>query len=206
MAYRIGVGGASYTFMRTLTRLLADLNSDDMARYLAAKDQLVKRGQMAISALINMMLTKTEREGWRAANVLAAMTDVNTTSAFVVALKSRNPLVRQTAAQVLGEQEDKAVVPNLLDCLNDDNYIVQMWAVESLGNLGDKRAVESLATLLMQTDSPLIQHTTIKALGRIGDTVVAPLLVQFFNSTDPYVPVSAHEVYLELTDAGEEAH
>ncbi len=182
-----------------LVRLLQDLDSDDIGTYLAAKDELVRQQQIALPALVRLMLNQSDRQGWRAAALVASMKDISTLSAFVQALYSPNSLIRQTAAQVLGELGNEAVIPHLLNRLYDESTLVRIWAVEAMGNLRSVRAVNPLIDLLAEADSYELQHSIIKAFGKIGDARAADSIVPFFESPDHHVCKRAHEVYKQLS-------
>ncbi len=181
-----------------LTRLLHDLDSDDIGTYLAAKDELARQRQMALPALVRLMLNQSDRQGWRAAALVASMKDASTLSAFVQALYSQNSLIRQTAAQVLGELGNESAIPHLLDRLYDESTLVRIWAVEALGNLHALRAVKPLIDLLAEADSYELQHSIIKAFGKIGDPRAADSILPFFDSPDHHVGKRAREVYNQL--------
>jgi HEAT repeat protein len=189
----------SVRHMTILDSLLEKLKSDNLTDYLKASAELLIMGQAAMLALIEIMLTHHDRQGWRAARLLAEIADPSTTPAFVQALRSSNPLIRQTAAQALGSQGTKDTVPILLDHLDDEDCVMQIWIVEALGDLGDETAVTPLLTLLVKTDSTVIQYGVIKALGRIGDPRATPALPHFFNSQDRHVRSRSREVYEQLT-------
>src|SRR5579862_906324 len=100
--------------MTTLVYLLDKLDSDCTAEYLRASQDLLEMGQVAVLALIDVMLNQHNRLGWRAARLLAESKAPDSVPAFILAMASCNPLIRQTAVQALGCQGDKAVVPYLL--------------------------------------------------------------------------------------------
>ncbi|MEO8392429.1 MAG: HEAT repeat domain-containing protein [Chloroflexota bacterium] len=181
--------------------LLEGLNSDDPAAQIAAKEKFLEHPRMALPVLVELMLTQPGRQGWRAALLVAAMKDASTIPSFVLALKSPNALIRQTAAQMLGELGDESIVPHLLASLSDDSLGVQMWTIEALGNLHTQQAIQPLCRLITQTDVPEIQHTIIRAFGRIGDPTVTVYLVPFLNSANHHVRSRAQDVYRQLSNA-----
>lgn len=69
-------------------------------------------GQIATLALVDVMLNQSEQPGWRAAHRLAEMNNPDIIPAFILALRSPNPLIRQVAAQTLATPGDKTVVPS----------------------------------------------------------------------------------------------
>jgi HEAT repeat protein len=192
--------------MADVSVLLRDLNSKDSIKYLAARKQLLAMGKASIPALIDAMINWNDRLCWRAAGVLAEMRDPSLKEVFVTALDSRNPIVRQVAAQAIGAFHDPALSPHLLTHLHDEFSLAQMWIIESLGELRERNAVEPLLSLLTETDSDTIQQSIIRALGRIGDPSAAPPLQQFFNAESRHVRLRAREVYEQLLGADQEAN
>lgn len=184
--------------MTTLTYLIDKLDSDQTPEYLRASQDLLEMGHIAVVALIDVMLNRHDRQGWRAARLLAEAKAPEAVPAFILALASCNPLIRQTAVQALGNQGNCEVVPYLLPHLQTNDYMMQLWIIEVLGKLRDNRAIEPLLDLLQRTESMAIQYGIIKALGAIGDPIAANVLPNFFDSSDRNVQAQSHEVYEQL--------
>jgi HEAT repeat protein len=184
--------------MTDMKVLMEALNSNDPRKHMAARDALLLMRREAVPVLVEAMMYRTDRMGWRAAVVLTEMRDPETKSAFVAALDSPNPIIRQVAAQVLGKFHDTTLVPDLLGHLSDEVSTTQMWIIESLGELADSRALMPLVELLAQTSSETIQQSIIRALGRIGDAKSAPYLLPFLNAENRHVRSRAREVYEQL--------
>jgi HEAT repeat protein len=190
-----------YTVMSDFNFLLDNLNSDDFSEYLQAAQNILERGKIATLALTEVMLNCSDREGWRAARLLVEMKDPSTVPAFILALRSPHPLIRQLAVQALEDQRNVEVVPYLIERLGQNDIMLQIRIIEALGNLGDNRAVAPLLALLTNTESTALQHSIITALGRIADPEAAEALPQFFRSTDHHVRAKAHDVYKQLVKA-----
>jgi HEAT repeat protein len=184
--------------LKDMKTLMHDLNSSDAKQHMAARDALLTMGREAIPTLVEAMMYRNDRLGWRAAIVLTEMRDPETKPAFVAALDSPNPIIRQVAAQILGKFQDTALVPDLLSHLSDEVSITQMWIIESLGELGDRRALTPLLNLLAQTESETIQQSIIRALGRLGDPKAAPHLLRFINAENRHVRSRARDVHKQL--------
>ena len=201
MEHSITMGAKGSMTAPNFSLLLEALNSDELPTYLEAREALLEQGQAALPILVDLMLRQTDRQGWRAASLLAAMKEAATVPAFVQALKSPNPLIRQIAAQMLGDSGDEGVVLDLLASLSDPNPGVQTWVVESLGKLRARSAVKPLCAIISATDSTELQQSIIKALGRIGDPEAAGCLLPFMNSPNHHVRTRACEIYPQLTRA-----
>lgn len=181
--------------------LLQDLGDRDTNTYYAARDQIRALGIDAVPALVQVMLSGKDIVSWRAAALLTEIKVSLVLDYFVQALESPNTIVRQIAAQAIGEHGDKRLVPHLLKHLDDRSCIVQMWIVEALGELGDSEVVQPLLDLLHKTDSTSIQLSVIKALGQIGDVRAAKAFIPFLQSDNPHVRSRAERVYRQLIES-----
>jgi cyclophilin family peptidyl-prolyl cis-trans isomerase/HEAT repeat protein len=106
----------------------------------------------------------------------------------VSAIKDQNPLVRATAASVLGATKKAEAIEILLPLLNDSNEQVQVNTIRALGVLDDKKAVkplinlgQELLTQYRQAKTPLSPelnklYLIATALGQLKDTTALPLL------------------------------
>jgi HEAT repeat protein len=188
--------------MSDVMLLLDQLDSDDIAIYLKARMALIQMGSVIMPRLAETMLTRPDRLGWRVALVLAEMADEAVIPAFIQALQSPSSLVRQAAAQGLGQYQDRRVIATLINALSDPDPMVQTWVVESLSKLEARAAAKPLLALLQRTDSTALQAVIISALGRMGDASAAAALTPFLNSTDRHVRSRAHEVYEQFLKRG----
>lgn len=184
--------------MTDVNTLLEKLNSDNASEYVQACQNLLEMGKIATLALTEVMLNCSDREGWRAARLLAESKDPTTIPAFILALRSPHVLIRQLAVQALEELGRVEVVPYLIERLGQNDIMLQIRIAEALGALRDTRAVRPLLSLLEKTESAAFQHCIIRALGRIGDPAAAKVLPRFFCSSDHHVRSRASEVYQQL--------
>jgi HEAT repeat protein len=51
-------------------------------------------------------------------------------------LKSRNPAVRQSCLEKLGQSEDQSLIPTIAPLLKDSEGIVRIAAADALGQVG----------------------------------------------------------------------
>jgi len=80
---------------------------------------------------------------------LAELREPDAVAISLAGLDDEAPLVRMTAASVLGDLEDDSVVGPLLGRLrNDEDWHVRQRAAESLGKLGGEAAIEGLVEAL----------------------------------------------------------
>jgi HEAT repeat protein len=86
---------------------------------------------------------------------------------LIVALKSKEPWVRERAARVLGEIGDTRAVEPLITAITGEKWIVRRAAIEALGKLGDVRAIEPLIAKLKDKDG-YIRGDAAKALKKLG--------------------------------------
>jgi HEAT repeat protein len=71
---------------------------------------------------------------------------------LVDCLHAESLTLRHTAAQILGERQDKRAVRNLIRALQDDSGEVRRAAAWALGEIGDSSAVPALTRALRDVD------------------------------------------------------
>ncbi len=83
--------------------------------------------------------------------------------------KSRDPLIRETAALVLGVRGSKAAVPLLIKRLKeDDNKWVRARSAEALGRIGSPKALAPLNSALSKEKEEQVRRYIAKALLWMG--------------------------------------
>ncbi|RZB32933.1 MAG: hypothetical protein AEth_00279 [Candidatus Argoarchaeum ethanivorans] len=82
-------------------------------------------------------------------------------------LKNKDWLIRDKAAEALGEIGDTRAVEPLIRALKDKDWFVRNKAAKALGIIGDTRAVEPLIQV-MKTEDICDRGIAAKALDRIG--------------------------------------
>ena len=96
-------------------------------------------------------------------------------SDLIDALKTKHPIIRASAADVLGLRKDSAAVPALLDALKGEYYTVRARAAIALGRIGDKQAVTPMLSLLKDPEREVRKHV-IQAMGELKDQRTLPAL------------------------------
>ncbi|BCJ50756.1 hypothetical protein Asp14428_22310 [Actinoplanes sp. NBRC 14428] len=93
-------------------------------------------------------------------------------------LRSRSPVVRARAAQVLGDLELRQAVPELCRLLTDRHAEVRVVAVRSLGRIGDPAAAWSIIAGLDRSDSipALLASHTLAQLGAEAEVTLSAAL------------------------------
>jgi hypothetical protein len=100
--------------------------------------------------------------------------------------KAKDPLVRESAAQVLGLRGSPTSVPLLLGCLQkDDNLWVRARCGEALGQAGATTAIRQLRSALDREKDQRVRRTIAIALARLGQrTGVEELMWQLKSGTN----------------------
>ncbi len=98
----------------------------------------------------------------------------------------KESIVRQKAAEALGEIADSQAVSSLLESLNDAEVEVRYAAIKSLGQIGDKQAVKPLIAML-KDKKPLARQAASNALGQIGDSQAVKPLIAALSDKDSFV-------------------
>ena len=167
---------------------LQDADSHSVVRPLLADDDWRVR-QAGVSGLARIAdvrfvtsLVDTLRDEHRNFSVLSSalkllsLTDINVTGPLAALLQHRDTDLRIQAALALGDQQDSAAVPALLEALADSDLNVRFHAIESLGRLRSGAAVQPLVDIVESRDF-FLAFAAIDALALINDRSVASRLV-----------------------------
>ena len=119
---------------------------------------------------------------------LLSLTDLNVTGPVAALLQHRDADLRIQAALALGDQQDTAAVPALLEALGDPDANVRFHAIESLGRLRSTAAVQPLLDIVESRDF-FLAFAAIDALARIDDRSIAPRLVSLLADPTLRAPV-----------------
>jgi LCP family protein required for cell wall assembly len=77
---------------------------------------------------------------------LGRLGNAQTVPELLLALRHKEPIIRQVAATALGHIGDPSAVPSLLESLDDSSSNVRQAVAWSLGQIGDDRALAGLAS------------------------------------------------------------
>jgi HEAT repeat protein len=179
---------------------LKETDADTVVRPLLAADDWRVR-QAGVNGLARIAdarfvaaLVDTLRDEHRNFSVLSSalkllsLTDVNVTGPVAALLQHRDTDLRIQAALALGDQQDTAAVPALLEALSDPDANVRFHAIESLGRLRASAAVQPLLDIVESRDF-FLAFAAIDALARIDDRNTAPRLVSLLPDAALRAPV-----------------
>jgi len=116
-----------------------------------------------------------------AVNTLKRFQDTNLFKPLFAALEEDNQNVRESAARLLGDIKDAAVVSPLIEAQEDNSKFVRDAAAESLQQVNDSRAVPSLLEALA-SDSDDIRNEAIKVLSKFSDLDSVNQITSALNS------------------------
>ncbi len=110
-------------------------------------------------------------------------------------LNDENPLVREAAAEGLGEFRDVSILYSLTSALaKEPDWSVRADLLYALGEIGDARALEPLCQALEDSIRP-VRFAAAAALGKIGDkNAVIPLI----NTLDKHQVSDVQRPLMEL--------
>lgn len=109
---------------------------------------------------------------------------------LIMALESKDAVVRSTAARVvghLGVRDSESAGAALLALLNDSAAIVRSEALDSLGILSYEPAVGAIKGLLLSDPEPLVRASAAETLGDFGKTYVLTDLERALRDADAAV-------------------
>jgi HEAT repeat protein len=166
-----------------LQSLLADLTSGDEARAERAVPALIKMGEEAIPALLDLTQSPNADSRWWALRVLA-QSPHSRTGWLIPFLDDPAADVRQCAALGLAEKPDTAATQPLVRALNDEDAMVCNLAANALIKIG-KPAVPSLIEAVKRrperaegNESQSARIHALRALAEIRDPRAIPVLMQ----------------------------
>lgn len=135
----------------------------------------------------------------RAVRQLARADDPRAIGMLAVALKDRNAVVRQTAAEALGQVGINALVHPLMQALTDVDPTVRKNAVISLRRLVGPNATVLFMPVLTEAD-PATRALVIDTLGDIGDFRDAESLLASLDDPDDKVRETAARALGKIGD------
>ncbi len=187
----VGDSSAIESLTQALVREVHDNALSSLIVYvLDSLDQDWEKGESTAQAISNLVsefknekLTETKRRS--IALTFARINQHWTDEKWAESLKDdlldflndENPLVREAAAEGLGEMSDAGLLETLTSALaNEPDWSVRADLVYALGEIGDARALEPLCQAL-EDSIRTVRFAAAAALGKIGDTnAVIPLI------------------------------
>jgi HEAT repeat protein len=111
-----------------------------------------------------------------AAQALTFRSDSRIIRKTVKLLRHPDPLVRTTAAKILGDKKAGSAVDSLMDCSEDKDWSVRTEIVRALGKIKDKRALDSLHRSLLEDRDYHVRMAAAYALYYLRDpSSIGPL-------------------------------
>ncbi|GAC1619589.1 MAG: hypothetical protein NVS4B7_11860 [Ktedonobacteraceae bacterium] len=105
----------------------------------------------------------------------AGVDPVHAERVLMTAMNDKRPMVRETAAYILGIFGNPVAVPQLIEALHDAVPAVRMQAVKALGRIGNASAVSPLLSALRSADEQMGSQI-FNSLVRLGYAAVPALL------------------------------
>jgi HEAT repeat protein len=101
-------------------------------------------------------------------------------------LSDKSSMVREAAAETLGNLGDPSGVPALVAALSDSDKFVRIAAIVALSKINDSSAGDPLVKMLRDPDS-MVRCFAAGALGQIAYPGAVPNLIMLLHDTDgPY--------------------
>jgi HEAT repeat protein len=115
-------------------------------------------------------------------------------------LKSKNPAVRQSSLEKLGESEDETHIPTIAAFLKDPESVVRAAAASALGKLGGEKTIEPLAAAVTdpQAEVRLAVVKALKAQKSQRNEAMTKALVVALNDDSPEVAGHAAQALRQL--------
>jgi len=119
-----------------------------------------------------------------------------------LAQKSKDPLVRESAVQVLGQRGSARSAPLLIERLaKDDNLWVRARAAQALGQMGAAAAIRPLRSALAREKSQRVRRMVAAALVRLGQRAGVEELMWQLESGTNYSKAEVMELFVAMFGA-----
>jgi HEAT repeat protein len=133
-------------------------------------------------------------------NTLRRFQDPHLFKPLITALETDNLYVRESAARLLGDVKDAAVVSPLIEAQQDNSKFVRDAAAESLQRVNDNRAIPVLLKAL-SSDNNQVRDEATRALAKYRDLDSVNRIMEALQDNDPLVRVGAAKVLGETGSA-----
>ncbi len=137
-----------------------------------AIEALIQKGETAVLPIKNTVLKSVDPE-IRAAGIFA-LYRIGTANSIKEArsgLYDANPVVRTSAARVMGLAKNKESVSKLMELIRTDTAPVRRQAATALGQIGDKTAVQALLNASASNKDRFVEHALIYSLISLKSSV-----------------------------------
>ncbi|WP_425615801.1 PVC-type heme-binding CxxCH protein [Anatilimnocola sp. NA78] len=120
------------------------------------------------------------------------------------AIESKTEFTHQQAAEALTKIGSPAALSVLRAAVESDDSVVQQLAMLGLGAHADEQAVDVLAAVLSENQSPELQLAAATALGKIGESAAVPEILEALSrNIDRPLEHALIYALIEIDDADE---
>ena len=152
------------------------------------------RGQATSVALFIMLVAAAPPDVW------AEPQPTTSSSPEMLLQNSKDPLLRETAAQILGQRGASSAVPLLVRALRaDDNRWVRGRCAEALGMIGSPAALSALRAAMEREKDQRVRRMIAQAQLRLGQTAGIRELMWQLKSGTNYAKAEAMELLVRAT-------
>jgi len=132
--------------------------------------------------------------------LLVRIVDFSTVPLLCGALRHNNPVIRRTAAKLLGYLRDPLATNALCEALFDPDAETSRNAAEALGTINDPRAVDALCRAVLTLPGNALAAW---ALAEIGDPRAVPVLLAALEHPSINSPETIDAIISALVDSGD---
>jgi HEAT repeat protein/DNA-directed RNA polymerase subunit RPC12/RpoP len=177
-----------------LEAILIKLNSGEPeTRAAAAYDLQILGDTKAVPELIKLISDKDNnlrRIAARSIIALAAQSPPPNLQPVQELLRSKDSLIREHAAYIIGELRDRNALPALLQAAdNEESQRVQLEYIRALTRIADPAALPALETICRRNleNRPALATTAIESMEKFGKPAVPYMARQFDNNPPPAI-------------------
>jgi HEAT repeat protein len=145
---------------------------------------LARFGPQVVDPLIAALNHDVESVRLHAMKTLAIMGDNRAVPDLLKALNHPKPQMRETAATALGQFDDESAILGLAAAITDKDAAVREAAVLSLGESGHPMALKPLTIILRESQQQVLKAVAVKALGEMGSVEGIDALIEAYQRGD----------------------
>ena len=155
------------------------------------REQLLNQKQQLLSVLKKQLDDRDELVRQLIVTLIGDLENSDSVPILIDILeKDEYQNVQRAAAEALTKSKDKRAIPPLLSKLDSSYPLVRLYAVSALADFDEPHVIEKLLATLTNADETIdVRHQTALAIGKIGNKLAEPELLNIFQS--PEQPVES---------------
>jgi HEAT repeat protein/tRNA A-37 threonylcarbamoyl transferase component Bud32 len=163
----------------------------------------VLNGIADVNSLKTLLAALEDSDWWvrsRACDALAKIGGPKVMDAVLKLVGDQDENIRRAAIEILNQTKDQRAVAHLIKATEDADWWVRERAADALAEIGMDARDAIPALLKMLGGDVRSVPAAVRALGRLGDSRVLPVLMPLLNRTEKPIRVEAVQAVARLAD------